>query len=336
MREIKLPFGRMADGTMVSIETVVRGIACECTCPACKGPLVACKGDVVRSYFRHHADPSCTAARETALHLFAKQLIVRELRLSLPFDLGDIQRARAETQLPFGIRPDVLLEYQSGETLAVEIWVSHQVDAAKAELYVKHEQAALEIDLRPYRFVDAADWPTVILQTAERWFVCPPLAVRIERERRRQEIIEQKRREREQALEAMQEAMRLLTFEETKLHAMKGAEAIRMQTEAIDRAIAAQHAALNLAERRQQVVKLAEERNRTAELRAALLAQRMRERRPPDLQALVEAFGVYSAITPEAWEHHDTEMRTHAQRVRIGYFYQQAVIDMTTDSQLEL
>ena len=71
MREIRLPFGRTANG-MVSINDVVRGLDCECVCPQCFGMLVACKGGVVRPYFRHHADPEvCIKARETALHLYA-------------------------------------------------------------------------------------------------------------------------------------------------------------------------------------------------------------------------------------------------------------------------
>jgi hypothetical protein len=322
MREIKLPFGRAADGNMMAIQSVVRGLACECACPACNGALVACKGEVVRPYFRHYVEPLiCSNARETALHLFAKQLIVREQRLRLPFDLGDMRSARVETQLPFGVRPDVLVEYQTGETVAVEIWVSHQVDAAKAKIYAEHDQAALEIDLRPYRDVDQADWPLVILENADRWFVYPPLAVRLERERLRQEIIEQKRREREQAIEAMREAMRQRSFEENKLRAIKDADAIRAQTHEIDRALAAERTALAFAERQQELVKLAEERNRTAELRSALRAQRLREREPPDLQALVKAFGVYSAITPEAWARYDAETERYRASVRAGQFY---------------
>lgn len=324
MREIKLPFGRSAEGVIVSIESVVRGLACECFCPQCSGPLVACKGEVVRPYFRHYADPSvCSNARETALHLFAKQLIVKEGRLLLPYDLGDIRSARAEVTLPFGVRPDVLIEYPNGETVAVEIWVSHQVDEDKSTLYAKNNQAALEIDLRPYRFVDEADWPTIILEIAERWWIFPPLAVRQERERARQEIIERMRREREQALEEMRLASEQRKFQQKKLRTLQDEEQIRQQTIEVDHALAVERERLAEAERQQALVKLAEERNRTAELRAALRAQRRRERIPPDLQALVAAFGSFGAITPEAWQQWDTELARYLERVRSGEFYSQ-------------
>ena len=90
---IKLPFGRAADGIMVSIGAVVRGLACDCFCPQCGARLVACQGEINQHYFRHHVERECSGARETALHLFAKQVICQQLEVALPashfeYDLG--------------------------------------------------------------------------------------------------------------------------------------------------------------------------------------------------------------------------------------------------------
>jgi hypothetical protein len=328
MREIKLPFGRrVADGVIVSIQSALRGLACDCTCPKCSKPLVACKGEVVRPYFRHHAElAECFEARETALHMFAKQLIVDQRRLALPYSMGEVCNARAEVALPIGVRPDVLLDFVSGETLAVEIWVCHQVEADKVEIYANHDQAALEIDLRPYRFVDDADWPHIILDAAERSWIYPPLAVRVERERARQEIIDGMRLKRAEALEAMRLAEAARNQEQVKLRGMKLAAEIRQQSEAIEHALAIERLKLKEAEYHQELVKEAEARAATAEHRAAVIARRERERKPSDLQALVAAFGNYSAITPEAWEQHDTDTKLHRERVRSGYFYSRAEI----------
>ncbi len=322
MREIKLPFGRAGNGTMIPIRDAVRGLDCACVCPQCFALLVACKGDVVRPYFRHYADPAiCVDARETALHLYAKQLIVRALRLVLPDDLGPMKRATAEARLPIGVQPDVLAEYQTGETVAIEVWVAHQVPTNKVSIYAQHHQAALEIDLRHYRHVDETDWEKVILETAERAWIYPPQVVRIENERKRQEIIDGMRREREAAQAAMDEAQRARQHEQQKLEALKEAEERRLQIAAIDQALAFERQRLAAAEHKQELVKRAEERNRTAELRAAMARRRMRERQPPDLQALVAAFGFYSAITPEAWAQFDGDLAAWKEKVRDGYFY---------------
>lgn len=328
MREIKLPFGRAADNTIVSIQSVIRGLACECVCPECNVPLVACKGETVRPYFRHYAEPeTCSQARETALHLFAKQLIASERRLALPRPgLGEIKTVQAEITLAYGIRPDLFMSYQSGETLAVEIWVSHQSDRTKVELYAQHDQAAVEIDLRPYRFVDEADWPAIILEIADRAWLYPPLALRVEYERRRQEIIDRMREAREQAIREMEEAEAARTFEEKKLAKIQEAEARRQQSLRVDDALALWRVKLAQAEHKQELVKAAEERNKTAELRAALRVQRERERKPPNLHALIKAFGAYGLISPGAWVRYDEEMEFYRTRMRSGEFYFQEAI----------
>ena len=157
MREIKLPFGKAADGRMVSVDAVVRGLDCDCVCPSCGADLVAAKGEIYQHHFRHYTDRAdCIAARETAIHQFAKQIILEKLQLALPDPLGVMVKATAECRLG-DIIPDVLAEYDSGETLAVEIWVAHQVPVHKVRTYNQLRQAAVEIDLRAYRLTEKSE-----------------------------------------------------------------------------------------------------------------------------------------------------------------------------------
>jgi hypothetical protein len=155
-QEVKLPFGRTADGRMVSVEAVERGSACECFCPKCAASLVAAKGETYRHHFRHFLDyggACCAEARETAIHQFAKQVICDRLFVGLPDPVGAMTRATAERRIG-DIVPDALAEYDSGESIAVEIWVAHQVPEHKVKAYNDRRQAAVEIDLRPYRLSD--------------------------------------------------------------------------------------------------------------------------------------------------------------------------------------
>src|SRR3954462_4390695 len=129
MREARLPWGMMTDGRMISVETVESGLACECVCPACKRQLIAAKGDIYRHHFRHHADQvECAHGGETALHLYAKQIICETLQLdyprvhvgykdhSFPAALGSMKAAAQEVDLfDSGIRADVFAEYEKEE-----------------------------------------------------------------------------------------------------------------------------------------------------------------------------------------------------------------------------
>jgi hypothetical protein len=184
MQEIKLAFGRQADGRMVSIDAVARGLVCQCFCPQCETRLVAVKGDIRQHHFRHYSD-SCQGAAESALHLFAKQIIQESRALGLPTPhppVGRILSVTLESHFADCI-PDVLLHYDTGETIAVEIWVAHQTERAKVRLYNDRQIGAVEIDL--HKLVSAqkseAEWRNVILIEAPRQWLSAPQAVWLER-----------------------------------------------------------------------------------------------------------------------------------------------------------
>jgi hypothetical protein len=199
MNEIKIPFGRSITGTMIAIEDAARGLECNCFCVSCDGSLVACKGEKVRDYFRHHVDPQhCVAARETALHKFAKQVICETRVLQLPddADLGAMRDAKMECWLD-GIRPDVFAEFD--EPVAIEIRVAHSVPSDKIKKYVARNLAALEIDLSYYRAEDRRqdEWCSIIQRTAHRFWLWPPAVVRAKMERAAREAEQEAQRRRE-------------------------------------------------------------------------------------------------------------------------------------------
>ena len=72
------------DGKIVFIDDVENGLRCGCICSKCKEPLVAKnRGKTDRiHHFAHKSDSKCSG--ETQAHLFAKDIIAREMFLSVP------------------------------------------------------------------------------------------------------------------------------------------------------------------------------------------------------------------------------------------------------------
>ncbi|WP_455938314.1 competence protein CoiA family protein, partial [Gemella morbillorum] len=83
--DIKLPFG-LRNEQLIHINDLTAdesGLKCNCVCPACKNKLVAKLGTKNRKHFAHYSS-DCGQGVETALHLYAKQFLSKELRLKLP------------------------------------------------------------------------------------------------------------------------------------------------------------------------------------------------------------------------------------------------------------
>lgn len=167
---LKNPYG-LRDCELVHAGDVVRGLACNCTCPACGDRLQAHKGRIRQPYFSHRSGADCGAGYQTALHILAKEilaeyrkvvvppltvytapaLIHRFVRRQFSEDLvksGTLMTFKtAELEKRVGeIIPDVVLAAQ-GWKLLVEIRVSHAVDDAKAAKTRQLDISAIEFDL---------------------------------------------------------------------------------------------------------------------------------------------------------------------------------------------
>lgn len=171
---------------MVHVSDVPSGLACGCICPSCRRPLVARKGRIKVHHFAHQADPtqSCNprVALESALHKFAKQVLIENRRLLLPEVVAEFggrlkrvsdaleihpEAIAQEVTMP-GMRPD-LLATASGRQLCVEIAVTHFCGPEKLELFKARQLAAIEIDLSDIDTSAAADvWRDAILRSAPR------------------------------------------------------------------------------------------------------------------------------------------------------------------------
>ena len=269
MSDVRMPLAMRADdGRIVGIDTVIRGLACDCICPECSGRLVAVKGEVYRHHFRHAVDTvACIAARETALHKFAKQVICEECSVLLPDDLGAMRSAQAEVWLD-GIRPDVLATYDS-ETVAIEVYVAHRVPREKLEKIYDREQTTVEIDLSYFRDAELTEGQLreAVLWHADRRWLYDPLHIR----RARQEDYERAEAEGQRLLAEMRREMAAADAARLAAQAKQAAhwEAQRL-IEAEQRAKVAQEAAKRAEERRAAEEAAARRREREEAMRAGI------------------------------------------------------------------
>lgn len=166
---LQVPFGRRADGRLVEVAEVERGLACACTCPGCGEPLLAKKGEVNVQHFAHQSGSDCATGAETALHLAAKQLVADKRWLRLPalevyasrrdpelglfearkwFGADDAWRfdrvALEQTVGP--VRPDAL-GFIENVGHAIEIRVTHEVDEPKQKQLALLRLPSIEVDL---------------------------------------------------------------------------------------------------------------------------------------------------------------------------------------------
>jgi competence protein CoiA len=184
------------NGVIRHVDEVKRGLACECRCPVCNGPVMAKQGEIKGWHFAHTSGSDCQHAGETALHLAAKQLLMEEHGLMVPemtisasYQLPDGRQGEASVTRPemwldfidvksevnYGsVKPDII-GYLSDTILFIEIAVSHFVDDDKASKLEKAGVATLEVDLSGL-IRDDTNWITLreaILESVDqkRWLI---------------------------------------------------------------------------------------------------------------------------------------------------------------------
>lgn len=166
---LRIPFGRASNGRLVDVHMVSRGLACGCHCPGCGAPLLAKKGEVLSPHFAHAAGADCAGGAETALHLAAKQVLLDAMQIRLPALTVEVSRNDpvcglysasrtyhepkewyfdiVEAEAVVGsLRPDIT-GMVNGVRCAVEIHVTHAVDAFKQEALRRAELPCIEVHL---------------------------------------------------------------------------------------------------------------------------------------------------------------------------------------------
>ena len=172
MAETLMYFARGANGSVVDVTQVLRGLACGCLCMGCNAPLLAKQGKVNAWHFGHASGASRRACAETALHLAGKELLheLAEIRVPPVFyamtELDVLKREHIQTveaaassfnfsscslEHTTGTRRlDALLSSSEGHSLGIEILVTHKVDDQKAVDLLSLNAPVLEIDLRSW------------------------------------------------------------------------------------------------------------------------------------------------------------------------------------------
>ena len=162
---LKLPFA-LKDDKIVTIKEVERGKKCNCKCPSCGVSLIAKQGAKTVHHFAHFNGSQCKYAVETALHLMAKEILFEEKKIMLPPVRVRVSRHAAELEIfkkqivEFdkvtlenkidNIVPDIIIK-KEGETLLVEIAVTHFIDDQKKKKIEEMNYSTLEIDLSNFK-----------------------------------------------------------------------------------------------------------------------------------------------------------------------------------------
>lgn len=167
-------FYGLQDGELRHISEVANGLKCLCVCPACDKKLVARNGGQKRiHHFAHYESAECKYGVQTSIHIAAKQILERSLKIKVPsvsvfintelektdyefishgeyYKISDelyipIEKVTLEKKLHKYI-PDVVI-FSKNKRLIVEIAVTHFVGRKKLEKIKNSNVSAIEIDL---------------------------------------------------------------------------------------------------------------------------------------------------------------------------------------------
>jgi Competence protein CoiA-like family len=154
------------------------------SCLICNQPLIPRWGNVRRHHFAHSPDSACLAKNmqpETALHFNAKCYIAEQLKAAARLDVREPCAnlkclSTREAFFAFGwdavhveywidpIKPDVVLLAQGRPLVALEVFVAHRVDEAKAMRLAEMGLSWAEVDADQLK-----------LDTPEAWCAGQPL-----------------------------------------------------------------------------------------------------------------------------------------------------------------
>lgn len=155
-KEPKLTYALNKSGKMVCIDSVDKGLSCECYCPKCNEPLIAKLGNGGRQpHFAHKKDSDCHGSYMTALHKLAEQIIEEEKALMVPaykevneqrlsFNRIEVEQ-RVERK---DLQPDIVGETDDGLRWFIEIRNTHEVNEIKKNKLIESDITCLEIDVR--------------------------------------------------------------------------------------------------------------------------------------------------------------------------------------------
>ncbi|OIR11911.1 hypothetical protein GALL_67680 [mine drainage metagenome] len=174
-------------GIVVHIDEVENGLGCGCICPACRERLVAKQGTETAHHFSHEGGSDCKGGVQTALHLAAKSILSKEMKMILPallvravaldkagkmhegtFELPsqEILFSEVSEEVRFGnVIPDIAAKVGE-KKLFIEIAVCHFVDDVKLQKLAEIGVSTIEIDLSD--MADEWNWDNLRNAVLER------------------------------------------------------------------------------------------------------------------------------------------------------------------------
>ena len=162
MTEPRLTYGLDSNGRLVHVDDVLRGMACNCTCPGCGAQLIARKGEKKQHHFAHANGADCAGARMTALHMLAQQIIQDERKIRTPWFKDYYEDPSKLICFEFVLleqrfntaeisrRPDCVGIIKKGDKqyeVWIEIKVKHAIEEEKKKDIERLGAICMEIDL---------------------------------------------------------------------------------------------------------------------------------------------------------------------------------------------
>lgn len=143
------------NGALVHVDDVPNGKNCECICPHCKSELIAKnEGEHKIHHFAHSNGADCSGAIESALHIMAKEVLLKTKSIYLP-PIPNVCAARLlyfdkvvlETQdKDLNLRPDCI-GYYGDKFVWIEFKRTHAVDKKKKGKIVSARIDCIEVDI---------------------------------------------------------------------------------------------------------------------------------------------------------------------------------------------
>lgn len=191
-KSLKLPCA-LKNGKVITIEKAKSGEK-GYTCPGCNDDVIVRKGAKRRAHFAHKSGAICETGYQTAIHLLAKDIILREQRFRIPDLSGKYARDGYHTvlvsnrkvvlSLPlaktldlsdatittekrlFDKIPDIVISYEKID-LVVEIFVTHKVTDEKIAVFQKQKTSIIEIDLSKQRMLSEDELKFLLCDSTE-------------------------------------------------------------------------------------------------------------------------------------------------------------------------
>jgi hypothetical protein len=145
MRSKTIKLAKYKNNTIIHVDEASNGLGCECVCLICDERLQAVHPRFKQTHFRHNQNLECTGGPETALHLYAKQIILDSHSIRLPGRSLNYINPLPEICLGT-ITPDVQVEAE-GFVVYFEIAVTHKCGQNKRDYYRSSKLKSVEIDL---------------------------------------------------------------------------------------------------------------------------------------------------------------------------------------------